>query len=253
MIMAKFNNKLFYLLFIVLISTGFGQDSSKPVISVLPLDYEIQLDADGMLTITEISDVIRGEVTVNDKVLLVDRDTELKSINTEEFRYGVKSDSVIQKIAATNGASHVIIWSIRETFSKYKVDMKHYNVQNTGDDQFSAKAKWLTGMVRYRFSSKHTYDELKLNLQKATWVVMGTTPPKDRFPAVSFLMKIWTRIKAMIDSFFYWLEMSYGIGYVIALLVLISALGGYGIFSIFRGEGDQTSGIGFPPDYPEGQ
>ena len=81
---------------------------------------------------------------------------------------------------------------------------------------------------------------------------LGTTPPKGRFPEDSFLTNLWYKIKIFTDSFLFWLEMSYGIGYVIFLLVMLSSFGGYGVYTIVSGGGgEQSIGMGLPPEYPE--
>ena len=106
----------------------------------------------------------------------------------------------------------------------------------------------MVGGLRSRFKSKTDIDELKMNVRKYTWPILGTTPPTGRFPVDGFFAGMWFKIKNFFDSLLFHIESMYGLGVVILILVMLSGLAlnfGYGAV---KGDAPEP-GIGFPPEY----
>ena len=245
-----FNFK-YILCFVVCSSFMAGQASEIPIISVIPFDYDLPRELENEISIKDLSDFIRGEISFSKKAKLVNRDKENFNLGKEEYRFGVKSDSIAREIGLKNGATHIITWDIRTSETRYHIDLKHYNVSRTRGS--IPLFKWLGGTIRFRYSVNKNYEELKRSIKKSTWLLLGTTPPKDRFPKDSFLVILWNSFMVFIYSTLFWIELFYGPAYVIFFLFMISSLGGYCVYTtVTAGGGEESIGIGFPPDYPEG-
>ncbi|MBC8345601.1 MAG: hypothetical protein H8E56_05040 [Candidatus Marinimicrobia bacterium] len=227
-----------------------GEKGSAPkqAVVILPMEVTLGEAFEKATLMEELKDWIRGEVTFSEKVDLIDYGTEKAIIASGEYESGVMSDSVAKVIGERVGATHVITWTMRVTETKCHLIMKHYNIVAKPDTV--SKSKWLVGGIRVRFSTKKDLEDLKMNVRKYTWPLLGAAAPDGRFPADSFFARLWMKIKIAIDSFFFYVELMYGAMYVLLILLLLSGLGlGVG-YKVVTG-GDDGSGIELPPDFPE--
>jgi TolB-like protein len=231
-------------------SAGDNKSTPKQAVIILPLEVTLGEAFEKATLMEELKDWIRGEVTFSEKVNLIDYGTEKAIIASGEYESGVMSDSVAKEIGERVGATHVITWTLRVTETKCHLIFKHFNIVAKPDTV--SKSKWLVGGIRVRFSTKKDLEDLKMNVRKYTWPLLGAAAPDGRFPADSFFARLWMKIKIAIDSFFFYIEFMYGAAYVISILLLLSGLGlGVG-YKVVTG-GDGGPGIEFPPDYPEGK
>jgi len=230
---------------------GLAEDKKstpKQAVVILPMEVTLGEAFEKETLIDELTDWIRGEVTFSERVDLIDYQTEKAIVASGEYDSGVMSDSVAKVIGEKVDATHVITWTLRVTETKCHLILKHFNIVAKPDSV--SKAKWLVGGIRVRFSTKKDLEDLKMNVRKYTWPLLGAAAPDGRFPADSFFARLWMNIKIAIDSFFFYIEFMYGAAYVIAILLLLSGLGlGFG-YKVVTG-GDDGPGIEFPPDYPE--
>ena len=156
------------------------------------------------------------------------------------------SSQVAKTIGLQYDATHVIMWTLRVTETKSQFVLNHFNIMDKPESV--PKQKWLIGGLRTRFSTKKDMDEMKLNVRKYTWPILGATPPEGRFPKDGFFTKIWFKIINTIDNFFFYVENTYGITAVLIILVLLSGFGLFLTYKALEGE-DPGPEIGFPPEY----
>ncbi len=156
------------------------------------------------------------------------------------------SRQVAKTIGLQHDATHVIMWTLRVTETKSQFVLNHFNIMDKPETV--PKEKWLIGGLRARFSTRKDMSEMKLNVRKYTWPILGATPPEGRFPKDGFFRRLWFKIKNAIDSFFFHIENIYGITAVIIILLLLSGLGLFFGYKAVEGE-DPGPEIGFPPDY----
>jgi hypothetical protein len=156
------------------------------------------------------------------------------------------SSQVAKTIGLQYDATHVIMWTLRVTETKSRFVLNHFNIMDKPESV--PKQKWLIGGLRTRFSTQKDIDEMGLNVRKYTWPVLGASPPEGRFPKDGFFTRMWFKIKNAIDSFFFYVENTYGITAVLIILLLLS---GFGLFAVYKGLEGEDPGpeIGFPPEY----
>jgi hypothetical protein len=185
-------------------------------------------------------------VTFSEKAALADFEIEKNIIAKKEFKNGVMSNQVAKNIGLQNEATHVITWTFRTTELKANFILNHFSIVDKPES--SLNKNWLNGGLRVRFSTKNDIDEMKMNVRKYTWPVLGSTPPKGRFPDDGFFARIWNKIKNTIDSFLFYVENVYGMTAVILILLLLSGFGLFLGYTASQGD-DPGPEIGFPPEY----
>ena len=221
-------------------------DAVEPEVIILPLEISLDETFDRQKISELINEWIRGEVTFSGRANLTDFKIEQQIIQKEEFKNGLMSSQVAKTIGLQYDATHVIMWTLRVTETKSQFVLNHFNIMDKPESV--PKQKWLIGGLRTRFSTKKDMDEMKLNVRKYTWPILGATPPEGRFPKDGFFTKIWFKIINTIDNFFFYVENTYGITAVLIILVLLSGFGLFLTYKALEGE-DPGPEIGFPPEY----
>ena len=213
---------------------------------ILPIEITLDQSFEQEKISSMINEWIRGEVTFSEKADLTDFQIEKSIMGKEEFKNGVMSNQVAKNIGLQNGATHVITWTFRVTKLKANFILNHFSIVDKPASILSDN--WLSGGLRVRFSTKNDIDEMKMNVRKYTWPVLGSAPPTGRFPEDGFFARIWNKIRNAIDSFLFYIENVYGMAAVILILLLLS---GFGLFFGYKAtQGDDPGPeIGFPPEY----
>ena len=221
-------------------------DAVEPQVIILPLEISLDETFDRAKISELVNEWIRGEVIFSGKANLTDYTIEKQIIQKEEFKNGIMSSQVAKTIGLQYDATHVIMWTLRVTETKSRFVLNHFNIMDKPESV--PKQKWLIGGLRTRFSTQKDIDEMGLNVRKYTWPVLGTSPPEGRFPKDGFFRRMWFKIKNAIDSFFFYVENTYGITAVLIILLLLS---GFGLFAVYKGLDGEDPGpeIGFPPEY----
>ena len=220
-------------------------DAVEPQVIILPLEISLDETFDREKISELVNEWIRGEVTFSGRANLTDFKIEQQIIQKEEFKNGIMSSQVAKTIGLQHDATHVIMWTLRVTETKSQFVLNHFNIMDKPESV--PKQKWLIGGLRARFSTKKDTDEMKLNVRKYTWPILGATPPEGRFPKDGFFTRLWFKIKNAIDSFFFYIENMYGMAAVIILLLLLT--GGLFLGSKALLGDDSGPEIGFPPEY----
>ena len=218
---------------------------SNQKVIILPLEITLNQSFESRKIAELVNEWIRGEVAFSEKSNLIEFEIEKMILDKEEFKSGVMSNAVAKAIGLQHEASHVITWTLRITESKAQVVLNHFNIK--GRPENVEKSKWMVGGLRVRFKSKTDMDELKMNVRKYTWPILGTTPPEGRFPKDGFFARMWFKIKNFFDSLLFHIESMYGLGVVILILVMLSGLA-LNFGGAFKGDTSEP-GIGFPPEY----
>ena len=213
---------------------------------ILPIEITLDQSFEQEKISTMINEWIRGEVTFSEKANLIDFQIEKSIMSKEEFKNGVMSNQVAKNICLQNEATHIITWTFRVTDLKANFILNHFSIVDKPESIF--KENWLSGGLRVRFSAKNDIDEMKMNVRKYTWPVLGATPPTGRFPNDGFFARIWNKIRNAIDSFLFYIENAYGMAAVILILLLLSGFGLYFGYQASQGD-DPGPEIGFPPEY----
>mgnify|MGYP000893544783 CR=1 FL=1 len=213
---------------------------------ILPIEITLDQSFEQEKISTMINEWIRGEVTFSEKANLIDFQIEKSIMSKEEFKNGVMSNQVAKNIGLQNEATHIITWTFRVTDLKANFILNHFSIVDKPESIF--KENWLSGGLRVRFSTKNDIDEMKMNVRKYTWPVLGATPPTGRFPNDGFFARIWNKIRNAIDSFLFYIENAYGMAAVILILLLLSGFGLYFGYQASQGD-DPGPEIGFPPEY----
>lgn len=213
---------------------------------ILPIEITLDQSFEQEKISTMINEWIRGEVTFSEKADLIDFQIEKSIMSKEEFKNGVMSNQVAKNIGLQNEATHIITWTFRVTDLKANFILNHFSIVDKPESIF--KENWLSGGLRVRFSTKNDIDEMKMNVRKYTWPVLGATPPTGRFPNDGFFARIWNKIRNAIDSFLFYIENAYGMAAVILILLLLSGFGLYFGYQASQGD-DPGPEIGFPPEY----
>lgn len=213
---------------------------------ILPIEITLDQSFEQEKISTMINEWIRGEVIFSEKANLVDFEIEKSIMGKEEFKNGVISNQVAKNIGLQNEATHIITWTLRVTELKANFILNHFSIVDKPESVF--KENWLSGGLRVRFSTKNDIDEMKMNVRKYTWPVLGATPPTGRFPNDGFFARIWNKIRNAIDSFLFYIENAYGMAAVILILLLLSGFGLYFGYQASQGD-DPGPEIGFPPEY----
>ena len=221
-------------------------DAVEPQVIILPLEISLDETFDREKISELVNEWIRGEVTFSGRANLTDFNIEKQIIEKDEFKNGLMSRQVAKTIGLQHDATHVIMWTLRVTETKSQFILNHFNIMDKPENV--PKEKWLIGGLRVRFSTRKDMNEMKLNVRKYTWPILGATPPEGRFPKDGFFTRLWFKIKNAIDSFFFYIENMYGITAVIIILLLLSGLGLFLGYKAVEGE-DPGPEIGFPPDY----
>lgn len=213
---------------------------------ILPIEITLDQSFEQEKISTMINEWIRSEVIFSEKASLTDFEIEKSIMGKEEFKNGVMSNQVAKNIGLQNEATHIITWTFRVTELKANFILNHFSIVDKPESVF--KENWLTGGLRVRFSTKNDIDEMKMNVRKYTWPVLGATPPTGRFPNDGFFAHMWNKIRNAIDSFLFYIENVYGMTAVILILLLLS---GFGLFLGYQAtQGDDPGPeIGFPPEY----
>ena len=213
---------------------------------ILPIEITLDQSFEQEKISTMINEWIRSEVIFSEKASLTDFEIEKSIMGKEEFKNGVMSNQVAKNIGLQNEATHIITWTFRVTELKANFILNHFSIVDKPESVF--KENWLTGGLRVRFSTKNDIDEMKMNVRKYTWPVLGATPPTGRFPNDGFFARMWNKIRNAIDSFLFYIENVYGMTAVILILLLLS---GFGLFLGYQAtQGDDPGPeIGFPPEY----
>ena len=213
---------------------------------ILPIEITLDQSFEQEKISTMINEWIRSEVIFSEKSSLTDFEIEKSIMGKEEFKNGVMSNQVAKNIGLQNEATHIITWTFRVTELKANFILNHFSIVDKPESVF--KENWLTGGLRVRFSTKNDIDEMKMNVRKYTWPVLGATPPTGRFPNDGFFARMWNKIRNAIDSFLFYIENVYGMTAVILILLLLS---GFGLFLGYQAtQGDDPGPeIGFPPEY----
>ncbi len=221
-------------------------DAVEPQVIILPLEISLDETFDRAKISELVNEWIRGEVIFSGKANLTDYTIEKQIIQKEEFKNGLMSSQVAKTIGLQYDATHVIMWTLRVTETKSRFVLNHFNIMDKPESV--PKQKWLIGGLRTRFSTQKDIDEMGLNVRKYTWPVLGASPPEGRFPKDGFFTRMWFKIKNAIDSFFFYVENTYGITAVLIILLLLS---GFGLFAVYKGLEGEDPGpeIGFPPEY----
>ena len=221
-------------------------DAVEPQVIILPLEISLDETFDRVKISELVNEWIRGEVIFSGKANLTDYTIEKQIIQKEEFKNGLMSSQVAKTIGLQYDATHVIMWTLRVTETKSRFVLNHFNIMDKPESV--PKQKWLIGGLRTRFSTQKDIDEMGLNVRKYTWPVLGASPPEGRFPKDGFFTRMWFKIKNAIDSFFFYVENTYGITAVLIILLLLS---GFGLFAVYKGLEGEDPGpeIGFPPEY----
>ena len=226
-----------------------GKKGPKEIVQkllILPVEITLDQSFEQEKISTMINEWIRGEVTFSEKATLADFEIEKNIIAKKEFKNGVMSNQVAKNIGLQNEATHVITWTFRVTELKANFILNHFSIVDKPESAYNEN--WLTGGLRVRFSTKNDIDEMKMNVRKYTWPVLGSTPPKGRFPDDGFFARIWNKIKNAIDSFLFYVENVYGMTAVILILLLLSGFGLFLGYTATQGD-DPGPEIGFPPEY----
>ena len=213
---------------------------------ILPIEITLDQSFEQEKISTMINEWIRGEVIFSEKANLVDFEIEKSIMGKEEFKNGVISNQVAKNIGLQNEATHIITWTLRVTELKANFILNHFSIVDKPESVF--KENWLSGGLRVRFSTKNDIDEMKMDVRKYTWPVLGATPPTGRFPNDGFFARIWNKIRNAIDSFLFYIENAYGMAAVILILLLLSGFGLYFGYQASQGD-DPGPEIGFPPEY----
>jgi TolB-like protein len=213
---------------------------------ILPIEITLDQSFEQEKISTMINEWIRGEVIFSEKANLVDFEIEKSIMGKEEFKNGVISNQVAKNIGLQNEATHIITWTLRVTELKANFILNHFSIVDKPESVF--KENWLSGGLRVRFSTKNDIDEMKMNVRKYTWPVLGAAPPTGRFPNDGFFARIWNKIRNAIDSFLFYIENAYGMAAVILILLLLSGFGLYFGYQASQGD-DPGPEIGFPPEY----
>ncbi|NQV38197.1 MAG: hypothetical protein HQ509_09375 [Candidatus Marinimicrobia bacterium] len=222
---------------------------SKPTVMVVPININIDDSLVNNEFISRMNDIIRTEVIVSGIANLVGEKIEIAAISDSTFRRGVQSDSVANKIGLKQNSTHIISWSLTESKSKYQLTLKAYRLDKIFE------TSWIrVGMLRYKTTFSTNEDAFELNVKRATWRILGVDPPEDRFPPEPFFTSVIESCKLVMSSGLFFLEVTFGPTAVLVGCSSLVLLGGYGLSSLSSdGAGNQGNGIGFPPDYLEGQ
>ena len=187
---------------------------------ILPIEITLDQSFEQEKISTMINEWIRREVIFSEKASLTDFEIEKSIMGKEEFKNGVMSNQVAKNIGLQNEATHIITWTFRVTELKANFILNHFSIVDKPESVF--KENWLTGGLRVRFSTKNDIDEMKMNVRKYTWPVLGATPPTGRFPNDGFFARMWNKIRNAIDSFLFYIENVYGMTAVILILLLLN-------------------------------